>query len=147
MAKDPSQLVSHCPRTHRLLFFTHMTCGKHFTTSTHRRQPDLMVHNCSSPPKIYGYLVTVSQSLSPLYNCLVFSKCFERVVLTHIKDTVPADLDKHQFAYRASRSTEDAICVALNTALSYLEKNPPHTSGCSLLSYQASRLKNSTHWV
>ncbi|KAM3843222.1 nuclear pore complex protein Nup107 [Diretmus argenteus] len=39
----------------------------------------------------------------------IVMKCFERLVLQHIKDHLPADLDPLQFAYRANRSTEDAI--------------------------------------
>uniref|UniRef100_A0A3B3D318 Reverse transcriptase domain-containing protein n=1 Tax=Oryzias melastigma TaxID=30732 RepID=A0A3B3D318_ORYME len=52
----------------------------------------------------------------------VIMKCFERLVLQHIKDHLPTDLDPHQFAYRANRSTEDAIAVALHSTLSHLEQ-------------------------
>ncbi|KAF7668955.1 hypothetical protein LDENG_00267500 [Lucifuga dentata] len=48
-------------------------------------------------------------------------KCFEKLVLRHIKAALPPTLDQHQFAYRANRSTEDAINIALHTALSHLE--------------------------
>ncbi|KAF7642598.1 hypothetical protein LDENG_00255210 [Lucifuga dentata] len=48
-------------------------------------------------------------------------KCFEKLGLRHIKATLPPTLDQHQFAYRANRSTEDAINIALHTALSHLE--------------------------
>lgn len=50
-------------------------------------------------------------------------KCFERLVLNSIKAFIPANLDKHQFAYRANRCTDDAISLALHTALTHLE-NP-----------------------
>ncbi|KAI3357051.1 hypothetical protein L3Q82_003680 [Scortum barcoo] len=36
-------------------------------------------------------------------------KCFERLVMAHIKDCVDATVDPHQYAYRKNRSTEDAI--------------------------------------
>lgn len=39
----------------------------------------------------------------------------------HIKASLPPNLDPHQFAYRANRSTEDAIAAALHTVLSHLE--------------------------
>ncbi|KAI4875608.1 hypothetical protein NFI96_000890, partial [Prochilodus magdalenae] len=49
-------------------------------------------------------------------------KCFERLVLSHIKAVIPPDLDQHQFAYRTNRSTEDAVSMALHTALTHLEQ-------------------------
>ena len=52
----------------------------------------------------------------------VIMKCFERLVLQHIKDCLPPTLDSHQFAYRANRSTEDAIAIALHAVLSHLEQ-------------------------
>lgn len=51
----------------------------------------------------------------------VIMKCFERLVLSHLKSVIPSDLDKHQFAYRSNRSTEDAISTALHPALTHLE--------------------------
>lgn len=51
-------------------------------------------------------------------------KCCEKLVLRHIKSSLPPTLDQHQFAYRANRSTEDTI----NTALSYCN-NPSGTPG------------------
>lgn len=53
----------------------------------------------------------------------VIIKCFERFILSHIKDIISTDLDSHQFAYRGNRSTEDAVSMALHMALSHLE-NP-----------------------
>uniref|UniRef100_A0A672I8N9 Reverse transcriptase domain-containing protein n=2 Tax=Salarias fasciatus TaxID=181472 RepID=A0A672I8N9_SALFA len=52
----------------------------------------------------------------------IIMKCFERLVLSHIKSTLPPSLDPYQFAYRAKRSTDDAICSALHPALTHLEK-------------------------
>ncbi|KAK3563111.1 hypothetical protein QTP86_016349, partial [Hemibagrus guttatus] len=51
----------------------------------------------------------------------IIMKCFERMVLPHIKASIPTDLDSHQFAYHGNRSTEDAISTALHTSLSHLE--------------------------
>lgn len=51
----------------------------------------------------------------------VVMKCFERLVCQHIRTFLPPTLDPHQFAYRPNRSTEDAITIALHTALSHLE--------------------------
>uniref|UniRef100_A0A669CU71 Reverse transcriptase domain-containing protein n=1 Tax=Oreochromis niloticus TaxID=8128 RepID=A0A669CU71_ORENI len=52
----------------------------------------------------------------------IIMKCFERLVMSHIKSTLPPTLDPYQFAYRAKRSTEDAICSALHPALTHLDK-------------------------
>ncbi|KAF7642655.1 hypothetical protein LDENG_00253780, partial [Lucifuga dentata] len=52
----------------------------------------------------------------------IISKCFERLVLGHIKSTLSPALDQHQYAYRENRSTEDAISTALHTALTHLEQ-------------------------
>ncbi|KAF7669875.1 hypothetical protein LDENG_00100560, partial [Lucifuga dentata] len=46
----------------------------------------------------------------------------ERLVLRHIKACLPPCFDPHQYAYRANRSTEDAIATALHTALCHLEQ-------------------------
>ncbi|KAF7647838.1 hypothetical protein LDENG_00165960, partial [Lucifuga dentata] len=52
----------------------------------------------------------------------VITKCFERLVLRHIKACLPPCFDPHQYAYRVNRSTEDAIAAALHTALCHLEQ-------------------------
>ena len=51
----------------------------------------------------------------------VVMKCLERLVAQHIKACLPASFDPHQFAYRANRSTEDAIAITLHSTLSHLE--------------------------
>ena len=57
----------------------------------------------------------------PIALTSVVMKCFERLVSQHIKASLPSSIDPHQFAYRTNRSTEDAISIALHTALSHLE--------------------------
>jgi hypothetical protein len=49
-------------------------------------------------------------------------KCFERLVIAHINSTISATLDPLQFAYCSNRSIDDAISIALNTALIHLDK-------------------------
>jgi hypothetical protein len=46
--------------------------------------------------------------------------------MAHINTIIPETLDPLQFAYRPNRSTEDAISIALNTALSQLDKRKPY---------------------
>ena len=43
-------------------------------------------------------------------------KCFERLVMAHIKTSMEGTLNPLQLAYRSNRSTEDAISIALHTA-------------------------------
>ena len=52
----------------------------------------------------------------------VIMKCFERLFKDHITSTLPDTLDPLQFAYRPNRSTDDAIAIALHTALSHLDR-------------------------
>jgi hypothetical protein len=49
-------------------------------------------------------------------------KCFERLAMAHINSILPDTLDPLQFAYRPNRSTDDAISIALHTALSHQDK-------------------------
>ena len=49
-------------------------------------------------------------------------KCFERLVMSHMITIIQETLNPLQFAYRTNRSTDDAISIALHTALSHLDK-------------------------
>ena len=51
----------------------------------------------------------------------VAMKCFKRLVMAH-NTIIPETLDPLKFAYRLNRSTDDAISIALHTALSHLDK-------------------------
>ncbi|KAI4882104.1 hypothetical protein NFI96_000101 [Prochilodus magdalenae] len=64
---------------------------------------------------------SVLNDFRPVALTPIISKCFERLVLSHLKSCLPATLDPHQFAYRGNRSTEDAISTALHTALTHLD--------------------------
>ena len=58
----------------------------------------------------------------PIVLTSVVMKCFERLILSHIKPCLPSNLDPHWFAYRANRSMGDTITIALQTAHSHLEQ-------------------------
>jgi hypothetical protein len=49
-------------------------------------------------------------------------KCFERLVMAHINTIILETLSQLHFAYRPNRSIDEAISLALHTALSHLEK-------------------------
>jgi hypothetical protein len=66
--------------------------------------------------------VTCLNDYRPIALMSVAMKCFERLVMVHINTIIPETLDPLQFAYRPNRSTDDAICIALHTALSHQDK-------------------------
>jgi hypothetical protein len=66
--------------------------------------------------------VTELNDYCPLALTSVIIKCFERLVKDHIISTLPDTLDPLQIAYRPKRYTDDAIAIALHTALSHLDK-------------------------
>ncbi len=65
--------------------------------------------------------ITSLNDYRPVALTPVIMKCLERLVLQHIKAALPPTLDPHQYAYRANRSTDDAISTALHTVLQHLE--------------------------
>ena len=65
--------------------------------------------------------ITCLNDYRPIALTPVITKCFEKILLKHIKDTIPAGLDSLQFSYRENRSKEDAVPLALHTALTHLQ--------------------------
>ena len=66
--------------------------------------------------------VTELNDCRPVVLLSVIIKCFERLVKDHITSILPVTLDPLQFAYRPNRSTNEAIALTLDTALSNLYK-------------------------
>ena len=66
--------------------------------------------------------VTCLNDYRPIALTSVAMKCFERLVMAHINTIMPETLDQFHFAHRPNRSTDDAISIALHTALSHLDK-------------------------
>ena len=66
--------------------------------------------------------VTCLNDYRPVALTSVAMKCFERLVMAHINTIIPETLDPLQFTYRPNRSTDDAISIALHTALSHQGK-------------------------
>ncbi|KAK3544402.1 hypothetical protein QTP86_010538 [Hemibagrus guttatus] len=48
-------------------------------------------------------------------------KCFERLIMRHIKTQLPPSVDPLQFAYRPNRSMDDAITTTLHLSLTHLD--------------------------
>ena len=57
----------------------------------------------------------------PVALTCVAMKEMERLVLAHLKSTTDPVLDPLQFAYRANRSTDDAVNLALHYILQHLD--------------------------
>ena len=52
----------------------------------------------------------------------VIMKCFEKLVLRFVDSLLPCDFDPFQFAYKARRSTDDAIAINIHELLNHAEK-------------------------
>ncbi|XP_060792292.1 RNA-binding protein 14a isoform X2 [Neoarius graeffei] len=57
----------------------------------------------------------------PVALTLIVMKCFERLVMDHIKEKVDINVDPDQYVYRRNRSVEDAISPVIHSALTHLE--------------------------
>ncbi|KAK1806262.1 hypothetical protein P4O66_000144 [Electrophorus voltai] len=88
--------------------------------------------SCTVVPTCFKTTTIVPVLKKPTVSCLnhyhpialtsIIMKCFERLVMRHIKTHLPPSLDPLQFAYRPNRSTDDAISTTLHLALTHLEK-------------------------
>ena len=65
--------------------------------------------------------ITSLNDYRPVALTPIMMKCFERLVKAHIVSILPPRFDPFQFAYRANRSTEDAIASVLHRSLAHLE--------------------------
>ena len=66
--------------------------------------------------------VTFLNDYRPVALTPVVMKCMEKLVLAQIDSIIPNSLDPYQFAYRAKRSVDDTIAMALQHTLEHLEK-------------------------
>ncbi|KAK1787328.1 hypothetical protein P4O66_002830 [Electrophorus voltai] len=88
--------------------------------------------SCTVVPTCFKTTTVVPVSKKPTVSCLnnyrpvahtsIIMKCFERLVMRHIKTQLPPSLDALQFVYRSNRSTDDAISITLHLALTHLDK-------------------------
>ncbi|KAL0147888.1 hypothetical protein M9458_056809, partial [Cirrhinus mrigala] len=82
---------------------------------------------CPLPKQLYQHALNLPQfptclnDYRPVALTPIIMKCFERLVLTHLKDSLQSSLDPHQFAYCGIRSTEDAVSIALHSVLTHLD--------------------------
>ncbi|KAK1806293.1 hypothetical protein P4O66_000162 [Electrophorus voltai] len=88
--------------------------------------------SCTVVPTCFKTTTIVPVPKKPTVSCLndyrpialtsIIMKCFERLVMRHIKTQRPPSLDPLQFVYRPDRSTDDANSTTLHLALTHLEK-------------------------
>ena len=65
--------------------------------------------------------ITGLNDYRPVALTSVVMKVFERLVLAHLKSITDPLLDPLQFAYRANRSVDDAVNMALHYVLEHLD--------------------------
>ncbi|KAK1803656.1 hypothetical protein P4O66_021063 [Electrophorus voltai] len=67
-------------------------------------------------------MVSCLNNYRPVALTSIIMKCFERLVMRHIKNQLPPSLDTLQFTYHSNCSTDDAISTTLHLALTHLDK-------------------------
>lgn len=73
-------------------------------------------------------------------------KCFEKLVLQHIKYNIQTHLDFHHFPYRANRSTEVVINTALHS-VTHIKIVNYNSECCLWISYQISIQSLTWGWL
>lgn len=66
----------------------------------------------------------------------IVMKCFERLVMAHIKNNVDTTVDPHRYTYRRNRSTADAISFVVYQALTHLENKDSYIGHNDELEYR-----------
>ncbi|KAK1783985.1 hypothetical protein P4O66_022177, partial [Electrophorus voltai] len=79
--------------------------------------------SCTIVPTCFKITTIIPVPKKPTVSCLsdyhpitlasIIMKCFERLVMRHIKTQLPASLELLQFSYRSNQSTDDAISTTL----------------------------------
>ena len=84
--------------------------------------PNLWKKSCIKPvPK--KPVITCMNDLRPIALTAIPMKVLERIILNYLKSLVAPFSDSCQFAYKANRSTEDAIIFVLEKLYNFLEKS------------------------
>ncbi|KAK1804854.1 hypothetical protein P4O66_003555 [Electrophorus voltai] len=88
--------------------------------------------SCTVVPTCFNTTTIVPVPKKPMMSCLndyrpvaltsIIMKCFERLIMRHIKTQLPPSLDPLHFVYRSNCSTDDAVSTTLHLALTHLDK-------------------------
>ena len=65
---------------------------------------------------------SVNKDFRPIALTCGVMKCFERIIVNSLKSQVAPTMDPLQFAYRAGRSTEDAVASITHLISKHLEE-------------------------
>ena len=65
--------------------------------------------------------VTCLNDYRPVALTPIIMKTFERVVMSHIRNTIDITSDCHQYAYRQNQSTADAVSAIIHQDFPHLE--------------------------
>ncbi|KAK1792647.1 hypothetical protein P4O66_012581 [Electrophorus voltai] len=91
-------------------------------TTRHNQKPWMIAETTTIVPVPKKPTVLCLNDYCPIALTSIIMKCFERLVMRHIKTQLPPSLDPLQFTYRSNRSTDDAISTTLYLALRHLDK-------------------------
>ena len=91
------------------------------------------IHKAAGPDELPGHVLRAcADQLAIVFTDIlnlsltesVIPTCLKQttIVMAHINTIIPETLDPLQFAYCPNRSTDNAISIALHTALSHLDK-------------------------
>ncbi|KAK3557277.1 hypothetical protein QTP70_026263, partial [Hemibagrus guttatus] len=91
------------------------------SASTARLVPPYLRVKAAGPDNIPGRVLRECAEQLTVALTPIIMKCFERLVMRHIKNLLPPLLDPFQFVYRPNRSTDDATSTTLHLALTHLD--------------------------
>ena len=98
----------------------HVMCDIFNTSLAQATVPTcIKTSNIIPVPKVQT--VTCLNDYRPVALTPIIMKTFERVVMSHIKNTIDITSDCHQYAYRQNRSTADAVSAVIHQAFTHLE--------------------------
>ncbi|KAK3560337.1 hypothetical protein QTP86_006326 [Hemibagrus guttatus] len=83
--------------------------------------PKKSTANCKEFSEGGSWVLMCLNDYHPIALTPIVMKCFERLVMRHIKTQIPPSLNSLQFAYRPNRSTDDAITTTLHLSLTHLD--------------------------
>ena len=92
-----------------------------FNTSIERCEVPVIFKTSTIVPVPKKPKISSLNDFRPVALTPIAMKVLERFVLKYIKSVVEPLMDPHQFAYRANRSVEDAVALALHYVLKHLE--------------------------
>ena len=98
-----------------------LQCSLFYSTNRWSDAKSRVASSCIIVPVPKNPSLASLNDYRPVALTSVVMKVFERLVLRSLKAATDHQLDPHQFAYRANKSVDDAVVLALHHILQYLE--------------------------